>query len=45
MKKLRSWLLKMTDYDYALAEVIEMAIEAAVIVVLIFLPMILLTEM
>lgn len=44
MKKLRSWLLKMTDYDYALAEVIEMAIEAAVIVALIFLPMIIITE-
>ena len=45
MKKLRSWLLKMTDYDYALAEVIEMAIEAAVIVAFIFLPMIIITEM
>lgn len=45
MKKLRSWILKMTDYDYALAEVIEMAIEEAVIVALIFLPMAIITEM
>lgn len=38
MKNLRKWILKMTDYDYALAEAIETVIGGVCAVLMIIAP-------